>query len=161
MHIKTKTFNVTPKELRQLISLHYFKQRKILLIFAGVFALINVIFALIEKSWNIWAIYFLAFFIYLLIVPLLINVKKINPQINFINRYWEIDEEFITVIYEDGSLSKMRFEHFLKAVKQSEYYWLFTCPTQFHYVPFAAFESEKDISRFDLFLKGKQLIKYL
>ncbi|MGI8504755.1 MAG: YcxB family protein [Hassallia sp.] len=161
MQIKTKTFNITPKQLRQLITLHYLKQRKILLICVGILAIINVIFAFIIDFWNIMAIYFVAIFIYLLIAPILINVKKINPQINFINRYWEIDQDFITVIYEDGSLSKMRFEHFLKATKQSEYYWLFTCPTQFHYVPIAAFESEKDISRFDLFLKGKQLIKYL
>ena len=161
MQIKTKTFNVTPKELRQLIALHYFKQRKVLLIFVGVLALINVVFAFTVDFGNIMAIYFLAIFIYLLIVPFLINVKKINPRLNFINRSWQIDEDFITVIYEDGSMSKFRFEHFIKAVKQSEFYWLYTCPTQFHYVPFAAFESEKDISRFDFFLKGKQLIKYL
>ncbi len=47
----------------------------------------------------------------------------------------------------------------MKVVKKGEYYFLYMTKAQFHYLPVAAFESEKDMHRFDLFLEGKQLIK--
>jgi hypothetical protein len=105
-------------------------------------------------------IYFLFLFVFGLVAPFFINLKKTQSILNFIARYWEIDENFISIYYEDGSLSKLRFEHLVKAIKLGEYYLLFmTAAGYFHYLPISAFESEKDIHRFDLFLKGKQLIK--
>jgi hypothetical protein len=84
---------------------------------------------------------------------------KRQSQLNFINRYCEFDESFFTVFYEDGSIIKLKYEHFIKVIKRSEYYFLYTSLAQFHYLPISAFETEKDIHRFDLLLEGKQLLK--
>jgi hypothetical protein len=106
------------------------------------------------------AIYFAFLLLIMIISPFLINMKKVQPAANFIARYWEMDENFISIYYEDGSMSKFRFEHLVKAIKQSEFYLLYITMTgQFHYLPISAFETEKDIHRFELFLESKQLMK--
>jgi hypothetical protein len=106
------------------------------------------------------AIYFAFLLLIMIISPFLINMKKVQPAANFIARYWEMDENFISIYYEDGSMSKFRFEHLVKAAKQSEFYLLYiTMAGQFHYLPISAFETEKDIHRFELFLESKQLMK--
>ncbi|MBH8572228.1 YcxB family protein [Nostocaceae cyanobacterium CENA369] len=159
MQIKTKTFNITPKEFRQLLASYYFRQRRNLLISYGVLLVITFLLPFDEKLVFL-RIYFLFLFAFGLVAPFFINLKKTQSILNFIARYWEIDENFISIYYEDGSLSKLRFEHLVKAIKLGEYYLLFmTAAGYFHYLPISAFESEKDIHRFDLFLKGKQLIK--
>lgn len=159
MQIKTKNFNITPKELRRLILSIYFQQRKNILIFYAVFIGISFLQPL-DKGLMSLRIYFIIFLLSSLTAPFFINMKKTQAVTNFMSRYWEIDESFISIYYEDGSLSKFRFEHLVKAIKQKEYYLLYlTAAGQFHYLPIAAFESEKDIHRFDLFLEGKQLIK--
>jgi hypothetical protein len=159
MQIKTKTFNITPKELRQLIMSIYLQQRKNILIFYAVFIGITFLPPLDRELMSL-RIYFIFFLVSSLTAPFLMNMNKTQAVTNFMARYWEIDESFISIYYEDGSLSKFRFEHLVKAIKQKEYYLLYlTAAGQFHYLPIAAFESEKDIHRFDLFLEGKQLIK--
>ena len=105
---------------------------------------------------NFINIYMILFF---LSFPLFFRLQKQSPGLNFQNRYCEIDENFFTVFYEDGSISKLNYIHFIKVIKKSEYYFLYINQAQFYYLPIAAFESEKDIHRFDLFLQGKQLIK--
>jgi hypothetical protein len=159
MLFKTKNFNVTPAELRRLIATHYFRQRRNLLIFCAVMTVVSILFSSVEGS-IFGAGYFSFLFSCLLIAPFLINLKKTQAAVNFISRYWEVDETFITIYYEDGSIGKFRFEHLIKALKKKEYYFLYiTAAGQFHYLPIAAFESEKDMHRFDLLLEGKQLLK--
>jgi|LakMenE18May11ns_1017448.scaffolds.fasta_scaffold9434573_1 hypothetical protein len=159
MNIKTKTFQVTPKQLKQLLINHYFKARKKILIMYTVMSIIFLILAFFDKYFINSVIFFSFLLIGLLVAPFLINMKKTQPVVNFIPRYWEIDENFISIYYEDGSLSKFRFDHLIKATKQSEFYLVYFSIQQFYYLPLAAFETEKDIHRFELFLEGKQLLK--
>jgi hypothetical protein len=161
MQIKTKTFQVTPRQLKQLITSHYFRQRKKILIICFVCMVLTAILSIfIVRSFLTFSAYFAFMFIVLSLPPFLMNMQKTQPAANFLPRYWEIDPEFITIYFEDGSLSKFKFEHLCKADKVSEYYLLYLTPAgYFHYLPIAAFESEKDINRFELFLEGKQLIK--
>jgi hypothetical protein len=160
MNIKTKTFQVTPKQLKQLLINLYFKARKKILIIYTVMSILFFILAFFDKYFINSAISVSFLLIGLLVAPFLINMKKTQPVVNFIPRYWEIDENFISIYYEDGSLSKFRFEHLVKAAKQSEFYLLYiTMAGQFHYLPISAFETEKDIHRFELFLESKQLMK--
>ncbi|HLO84707.1 MAG TPA: YcxB family protein [Nostocaceae cyanobacterium] len=106
------------------------------------------------------SVYLIVIFIFILAAPFTWNFNKLMPVANFIPRYWEIDENFLFIYYEDGSSSKFRFEHLIQAVKTKEYYLLYlTAAGQFHYIPVTAFESEKDINRFELLLQGKQLLK--
>lgn len=159
MQIKTKTFSITPKEFRQLLATQYYRQRRNLLILYAVMIVITFLLPF-DETLIFLRIYFLSLFIFSLFAPFLINLKKTQPILNFIARYWEIDENFISIYYEDGSISKFRFEHLTKVIKLREYYLLYmTTVGYFHYLPISALESEKDIHRFDLFLEGKQLIK--
>jgi hypothetical protein len=159
MKITTKTFNITPKELRNLLATQYFQQRRNTLFIYAALILVNLLLPG-EGTYKSFTVYILIGFVYLLIAPFILNLKKIMPVLNFVARYWEIDENFIAIHYEDGSLSKFKFEHLVKVTKQKEYYLLYiTAAGQFNYLPIAAFETEKDIHRFDLFLQGKQLIK--
>ncbi len=169
MNIKTKTFQVTPKQLKQLIINNYFQTNKKVLIFLTVDAILFPILALIyrlfidlrffNKLLTDLAISFPIMVTILLVAPFLIDTKKTQSVVNFIPRYWEIDEDFICIYHEDGSIYKLRFDHLVKAVKSSEFYLVYVTIQQFHYLPIAAFETEKDIHRFELFLESKQLIK--
>jgi hypothetical protein len=62
---------------------------------------------------------------------------------------------------KEFNLTEKQF-HQLIAVqfpKESNYYFLYTVKTQFHYLPVAVFNSEQEICRFDLLREGKQLLK--
>ena len=160
MKIKTKTFQVTAKQLKQLITSHYFRQRKRLLIGCGLGMIITAIVSFSSINLIGFTIYFAFILLVFTLPPFLMNMKKTQPSANFLPRYWEIDAEFMTIYFEDGSLSKFRFEHLCKADKIAEYYLLYLTPAgYFHYLPIAAFESEKDINQFELFLETKELMK--
>jgi hypothetical protein len=159
MLIKTQTFNITPKELRKILMIQYYKQRRAWLIFTPLLAIFN--FFIAKDAFNQFLTYFLfVTFITTLIAPWLWNFRKIMPVANFINRYCEIDENFLTLYFEDGSIFKYKFEHFMQAGKVQGYYVLYlTAAGAINYIPATAFESEKDINRFELLLQGKQLLK--
>ncbi|BBD60855.1 hypothetical protein NIES2109_36550 [Nostoc sp. HK-01] len=159
MHIKTKTFQITPKELRSLLTVDYYRRMKITFILLAVLLLINIIFSVLQNRFDWWLIYFVALMAYFVSLPLFFQVQKRNSTLNFQNRYCEIDENFFAVFYEDGSIVKLNYSHFIQVTKKADYYFLYMTKGQFHYLPVAAFESEKDIHRFDLFLQSKQLIK--
>ncbi|MCC5634676.1 YcxB family protein [Nostoc sp. CHAB 5844] len=159
MQIKTKTFQITPKQLRVLLTVDYYRRMKNTFIILSVLLVINIIFSVLQNRFDWWLIYFLGLIAYLVSLPLLFRVQKLSSTLNFQNRYCEIDENFFAVFYEDGSIIKLNYSHFIKVIKKADYYFLYITKAQFHYLPVAAFESEKDIHRFDLFLQGKQLIK--
>ena len=159
MNIKTKTFQVTPKQLKQLLINQYFQIRKRSLIMFTVMLIIFLIMTFFDKLFINLAIYFAIILLILLIFPFMMNIQKSQSVTHFIPRYWEIDEDFICIYCEDGSISKFRFDHLIKATKQSEFYLVYFSIQQFHYLPLAAFETEKDIHRFELFLESKQLMK--
>lgn len=158
MYIKTKEFNLTEKQFRQLIAVQYFKRMKNLFIILSVLALIALANSIISNDY-FTLIVILILIAYYVSLPYWINIKKTQPPINFKKRFCEIDENFITFMYEDGSLVKLRFDNFIQVTKESNYYFLYTVKTQFHYLPVAVFNSEQEICRFDLLMEGKQLIK--
>ncbi|WP_242045677.1 MULTISPECIES: YcxB family protein [unclassified Calothrix] len=159
MLIKTKQFQISPKELRGIIAVDYYKRMKLFLILFSVLAVINIIVSIIQQQFSWWLLYFFGFLAYILSVPYWLRLEGRTSALNFQNRYCEMDENFIAIFFEDGSITKLRYEHFIKVVKKGEFYFLYITKAQFHYLPIAAFESEKDMHRFDLFLEGKQLIK--
>ncbi|OUL31690.1 hypothetical protein BV378_01580 [Nostoc sp. RF31YmG] len=159
MLIRTKQFQISPKELRGIIAVDYYKRMKLTLIIFAVLTVVNIIISIIQKEFSWWLLYCLGFIAYILSVPLWLHLQGRTSGLNFQSRYCEMDEDFFTIFFEDGSISKLRYEHFVKVIKKSEYYFLYITKVQFHYLPVAAFESEKDMHRFDLFLEGKQLIK--
>lgn len=161
MYIKTKEFNLTEQEFRKLIASHYFKQMRWLIISIIFVIGIDFVLSIMMTGNYLIAIAGLFFLAYFVSIPYIINLEKSQSKLNFKKRYCEIDETFISFVYEDGSLVKLKLEHFAQALKDSNNYLLYTTygKTQFHYLPIAAFNSEQEISRFDLLLEGKQLLK--
>jgi len=158
MYIKTQEFNLTKKQFRELLAAHYYKQMKKISINLSILALMGLGIFLTSHG------YFLLIMVLVLIasyisVPYLINLDKTQSHLNFKGRFCEIDENFITFIYEDGSLVKLRFDSFREVTKESNYYFLYMTNNQFHYLPIATFNSEQEISRFELLMQGKQLLK--
>lgn len=159
MQIKTKTFQTTPQELRAVLTVEYYRRMKPNFIILSILVLISVIFSIVQNRFDWWLIYSLGLLAYCVSLPLLFRVQKQNSALNFQARYCEIDENFFGLYYEDGSIVKMTYEQFIEVRKKAGYYFLYMTKAQFHYLPIAAFETEKDIHRFDLWLQSKQLMK--
>ena len=160
MYIKTKEFNLTDKEFRQLLAYHYFKKIKNLIIFFSILTLISLVVSILSRDYFL-TILFLGLLAYYVSIPRFMNLQKTQSKMIFCQRYCEIDDKFISFVYEDGSLVKLNFDTFTQVIRESNYYLLYTTyvKTQFHYLPVAAFNSEQDISRFELLMEGKKLIK--
>ncbi|MEW5820860.1 MAG: YcxB family protein [Cyanobacteriota bacterium] len=108
---------------------------------------------------------FFAFFcivIYILIfvfkfINLYIDSRSKDNQSLYMRKYHEIDENFISTSYEDGTGGKLNLSCVINIKKTKEYYLLYMSPTQFIYIPFDAFKSEEDRINFEGFLKNKEL----
>ncbi|OCQ89367.1 hypothetical protein BCD64_26795 [Nostoc sp. MBR 210] len=159
MYIKTKTFQTTPKELGSILTAIYYKRMRFIFILLGLLIIINIVISILQNRFDWWLIYLAGSAAYLVSLPLLFKAQKRSSTLEFQNRYCEIDENFFAVYYEDGSIVKINYSHFIQVIKKADYYFLYMTKSQFYYLPIAAFESEKDIHRFDLFLQSKQLIK--
>ncbi|MBD2450979.1 YcxB family protein [Nostoc sp. FACHB-152] len=159
MQIKTKTFQTTPKELRAVLTVEYYRRIKRNFIVLSILATMSIIFSILQNRFDWWAVYFLGILAYTASAPLFFRVQKQTSALNFQARHCEIDENFFGLYYADGSIIKMTYEQFIEVRKKADYYFLYMSKTQFHYLPIAAFETEKDIHRFDLWLQSKQLIK--
>jgi hypothetical protein len=158
MQIRTKTYNLTLAEFRRLISVDYFKRMKWLFVLLIILILFNLLLVFFNNQ-PIWQMLVPSLLlIYFIAIPWMISSKG-QSKLNFMSRYCEIDEDFFTTFYEDGSIVKLKFDHVNKVVKRSEYYFFYLTKTQFHYMPLSALETEQDIHRLDLFLAGKQLVK--
>lgn len=158
VYIKTKEFNVTVKEFRHLLASHYFKQMKFILIIFVILVIINFVFGLISNDY-FGAILFGVLLAYYVSIPYIMNIKKTQSKINFTRRFCEIDENFISFIYEDDSLVKIRFDHFIQVTKNLNYFLLYPIKNQFYYLPLESFNTEQELSRFELLMEGKQLLK--
>ncbi|MBD2299288.1 YcxB family protein [Nostoc sp. FACHB-87] len=159
MYIKTKSFQITPKELGALLTVDYYRRMKFFFILFAILLVINIVVSVLQNRFDWWLIYFVGLGAYFVSLPLFFQPRKRNSTLNFQNRYCEIDENFFAMFYEDGSIVKLNYSHFMQVITKADYYFLYMTKAQFHYLPVAAFESEKDIHRFDLFLQSKQLIK--
>ncbi|MGE5581533.1 MAG: YcxB family protein [Bacillota bacterium] len=74
-------------------------------------------------------------------------------------RSFEIDEEFLTSKFEDGTVNKIRIDSVARVIKKGGYYRLFLNKKQFIYIPLNAFRTSGDINRFDSILKARKYMK--
>ncbi|MFM6133111.1 MAG: hypothetical protein ACKPCP_02870, partial [Sphaerospermopsis kisseleviana] len=80
MQIKTKTFQVTAKQLKDLIISHYFRQRKRILIIFTLGMIITAILSIfISSSFIGFSVYFAFLLTVLNLPPFLMNMKKTQP----------------------------------------------------------------------------------
>ena len=161
MQIRTKEFNVSPKELRQILINFYVPQLKsmailyttiLLIALAAYFIFYSSVFLLLLGAATLVMAIALA-------VPFIQNVKKQQNNLQFQQRHCEIDDEFISTFFEDGSSDKIKLDNFRRVVRKSGYYFLYLTKVQFYYVPIAAFHSEDDLKDFNDLLKEKELLE--
>lgn len=151
---------MTEQEFRKLLAIQYFQKMKTRLTLFVIVSLANLALSIAKDNY-FFSVISIATTIYYFSLPYLINLKKTQPKISFRKRWCEMDQDFISFIYEDGSLVKIRFDDFIQVIKRQNYYWMYSTytQTQFFYLPVAAFNTEQDINRFDLLMQGKQLMK--
>jgi len=159
MSIKTKEFNISEEELRQVTRIVYYRTLKILLILMAIFSLIIVIESIILPSLTLIAIGFVAALGYYLVFPFIRNPSKTQPKLNFKNRICELTDNYFNTTYEDGSLRKVHFSNYLKVTRESDWYFLYLTKVMFEYVPIRAFNSENDINEFETLMKSKKLME--
>ncbi len=163
MQIRTKEFNVTPQELRQILMNFYIPHLRSMAILYTTILLIAL---------TAYFIFYLPAFLLLLgaatlvmgialAVPFIQDVKKQQNNLQFQKRHCEIDDEFISTFFEDGSSDKLKLDNFRKVVRKSGYYFLYLTKIQFYYVPIASFHSEEDLKNFDDLLSEKALLQKL
>jgi|GEM_PF-4020071 len=161
MPIKTKDFNVTPKELRRILIAFQFMQAKPMFILYTTISLLAITAYLMFQE-----IFFLFFILAATLVvlialslPFLLDVKKQQNNLQFQTRHCEIEEDFFSTFFADGSSDKIRFDNFRKAIRRSDYYFLYLTALQFYYLPIAAFHTEDDLKCFHSLLKDKGLLE--
>lgn len=116
MNIRTKEFNLTEKEVRQIhFKLNLRNQRWTILILVAI-GILDFILNLLSNQAFSWSFY--CFFLVALLIayPLLVRIKRQN-NLNFQTRYAEVDGDFFIMHFQDGSLIKLRYELFRKVIK--------------------------------------------
>ena len=168
MNIKTKEFNISENELRHFTRRIYYNGR-VITIFAAIFAyfaVITIAYAMVNHQFWFVTTYLGVFLIAQLgsnlISSFITKTMRLQFNTNFQNRNCEITDNYFSMNYEDGSLLKLQFNHFIKVTRNPEYYlmtyseyYLMNVPkTNFYYLPFRAFNSENDINEFETLIKN-------
>ena len=92
----------------------------------------------------------LFFTIYIIVLPiyLIINAWRFanskDNKLFLIERYFNIYEDKIVGILDDGSESSIKLENFIKVLEFKEFYLLYISKTQYIYIPKSSFKSLQD-----------------
>ena len=158
MDIKTKEFNISETELRHVTRIVYYKALRIFIIAFAIITLIGVIHAIFDAKFVSTALECVVVLSCLLALPFLRNAAKVQPKLNFKNRICEVTDSYFIITFEDGSLSKVHFNNYIKVNRESNWYFLYLTKIYFEYLPIRAFNSENDINEFEIAMKNKKLM---
>lgn len=146
--IKTKRFQLTPKDFFMLLLIRYVKKRWWLLAWLWAMAIIMI-------SMNMKDSFTYFFFGFCIAYPLLLVFqfwRYVNSKTNTLllnERHYEIDNDKITTILDKDTHSTIKMEHFTKIKFMRNTYLLFITKNQFVYIPANSFESIDDRTWFD------------
>ena len=76
-------------------------------------------------------------------------VTSKDNKIMFLERHFEIDNEKINGIIDQGTYSPIKLEYFIKVDFIRKTYLLYNAKNQFIYIPVDSFESDSDREWFD------------
>ncbi|HEY9809160.1 MAG TPA: YcxB family protein [Halomicronema sp.] len=161
INIKTKEYQVTEKQFFKIISTLYYKRSKVSL---GIFALILLLNLVQLYSQPLIVvlppiiILGIIFSILYFLTPFLAYKTAAQNKYVFQQTRVEIETNFFTFFYDDGSLFKYRISNFYKAENAGEFYFLYVTKASIYYIPKAAFYTEADLQLFELMLKSKKLL---
>lgn len=161
INIKTKEYQITEKQFFKILSSLYYKRSQATLIIWGLLFVVNLAQLFTQPLSTALPgviIFVLVFGILYGIAPFLGYKTAAQNKYVFQKTRVEIDTDFFTFYYEDGSLFKYKFSNFHKAEKEGEFYFLYVTKVSVYYIPKAAFYTEADIQLFELMLKSKKLL---
>ncbi len=79
---------------------------------------------------------------------------KQNPLF-YHDRWFEIDGQFINCRFPSGVLNQINLKNIRGVAKTRDHYQLYLNKKQFVYLPFAAFETDRDRNLFETLLRGR------
>jgi hypothetical protein len=117
MSIKTKEFNTSKAELRHVNNIAYYRPIRDLIIGWAIVTIIIVFCSDFDSQAVSIVIWSGVWFGYILIFPFLNNLAKSQPRLHFKNRTCEITDNYFSMTFEDGSLTKVRLNNYLKLLE--------------------------------------------
>ena len=146
--ITTKKISLTSKQFFKLLINIYIKKRW--WVFLWIWISIVLLLGLQPtKEFEIFLVFFLVLFQILLVFNYWRYSHSKKNKIFFLERYYEIDNEKIIGIIEDGTTTTVRIEHFIKVIKIKGYYLLYLSQSQFLYIPNECFNNRDDQDWFE------------
>lgn len=158
MNIKTKKFSLTPAQYYGILLCEYFRRRWL----AFVIIFLLGFFEISKGVEQVFAFFIIFSILYTLYVLVLcgfysLHILKGNKMV-FQQKYYEIDHQFISCHWGDGSLNKIHFENIAHVVKSQNYYIFHISLKEFFYLPFNSFSSKEEREQLETLLKSKQLL---
>ncbi len=160
MDIRTKEFNVSKDEFRHFTSIIYYKQIKILISIYAILTVMSIILAILVPLFPniLLAVTCVIILSCTLALPYIRNSAKTQIKLNFQNIICKINDNYFSTTFEDGSSIKIHFNNYIKATRESDWYFVYSTNTKFDYLPIRAFNSEDDINEFEAAMKHKKLM---
>jgi|GEM_PF-2987377 len=149
MQIKTRDQELTPNEL---LLVYYWHQRGM-----GVAVLALFLAGLAFGRLDLACIpLILALF---LVLAMRRSVLSKANRVFFAKRRYEMDDTYLNTYMADGSMGKLAWSNFHKAVRFRKSYLLFLSEIQFYYISDGLFYTDADRAAFEAFLKDRGLLK--
>ncbi len=93
------------------------------------------------------------------IAGLFVESRRAANRLFFLARSVEIDQDWFTLSYEGGRISKWRLEDFVGVTVAARSYWLDLSRQSAVFVPFDAFRTEEERMQFEDLLRHRGLLK--
>jgi len=141
--IQTNKFNLTQAQYFRIILGNYLRRR----VWVPCILALGFLFGIIEKDYLL-IILLPILFISIIIYNWYYAYCKQN-SIFFKDIYFELDGDFLTGYFDDGTTSKINIKNIIKLRKSKKYFLLYIAKDQYVYLPFACFKSEADLRDFE------------
>ncbi len=146
--ITTNNIKLTSKKIFEILMMTYLKRRWWL--FAWIWGLAIIILLKDNKeSLDVFLIIFTIVFPFVLVIQYWRFAYSNQNKLFLLGRYYEIENDIITGIMEDGTSQPIKTEHFIKVITSSKYYLMYIAKSQFIYVPFESFKNSSDKDWFE------------
>jgi hypothetical protein len=141
--IKTKKIRLTPRKLLNILIVSFAKKHWW---FYSLMWLLAIAMLVIDHydAYTYWYLGFTIAFPILLVVQLWRYVNLKRNKLILAERFYEIDNEKISSMFDEDTFSSIKLEYFIKVVFVCDSYLLYVASNQFVLIPIDSFESDDD-----------------
>ena len=151
--IQTEKFILTSSKYFQIMLRNYFRR----MIWLWSILILFLLFGIFIGDIDI-ILFVIPLALFLLIFIVLFSWHYAYSKRNnifFRERYYDIDEDFITGYLDEGTTSKINIKSIINLRKTKEYFLLYISKAQYFYLPFSCFKSEADLIEFEKLIKSQ------